>query len=123
MEEIKCPKCQKVIGRYVTVGGINSPVGYIPTQEPEFNGKQANVWWNGKRGEPSGTLCKECADKMFPEGKAFYVKIVDGTYKGVTIGKGDDGHGTHCTKASAQKLCREMIKKTGRRYIVSERKI
>lgn len=118
----KCPMCQKVIGEMVYDGAHDSGgLGMIAMYHYKYDYRKAShICWEGGRTGKNGTICKTCARKIFPEGKAYKVTF---QYKGVWVGTygGDSGStGLFTTKAKASTWAKDMTKKQGTQYRVEE---
>ena len=103
-EIIKCPECGKEIGEYVQTGLANGGkyIGKIRMLEPKYNKRKTAHIGFGK-----GLLCKSCARRFFPDGKAYAVKVMYGNgwiqpYVGI------NQTGFFATKGEAERTASEM---------------
>lgn len=118
---IKCPHCGKPVGEYIIKGSISSPIGAISDGQPSYKKPVSNIYWREKMGS-EGLLCKNCANKLFPEKKAYYVILKKNGHETVCNG-GADKAGTYTTKSSAVSKKKELIAKNGLYYIVREKEV
>ena len=101
---IKCPECGKEIGEYVHSGWTHGGkhIGKIEMLEPKYNKRKTAHIGFGK-----GLICKSCARRLFPNGKAYAVKVAHGSgwiqpYVGV------NRTGFFATKGEAERTASEM---------------
>lgn len=120
-EIIKCPHCGKIVGEYIIKGAISSPLGSILTGSPVYKKQVSNIYWREKMGY-EGLLCKNCAEKLFPEKKAYYVILKENGHETICYG-GADGIGTHTTKASATAIRKKLTVENGLYYFVREKEV
>lgn len=119
----KCPKCGKVVGEYVNDGYMNSPIGAIQMAKQVKNDSASHVFIHINR--RLGTLCKDCASELFPDGVRYYVTLMNGTHKGQhTCSGGVDNCGTFASRKEAEADAKRMnAKHNGIRYEVTTKEI
>ena len=107
MKKVQCCNCGKIIGELISDGGINSPIGFIPSCHEKLDYRKSSHIWIDSKEWGHGTLCKTCAKKVFPEGKAYQVmRYWHG--KKMPIFVGEYGYGDYfTTKAEADNVSNE----------------
>nr|DAE47485.1 MAG TPA: Sarcosine oxidase, delta subunit family [Caudoviricetes sp.] len=118
---IKCPHCGKPVGEYIIKGSTSSPIGAILTGQPSYKKTVSNIYWREKMGS-EGLLCRNCANNLFPEKKAYYVILKKNGHETICYG-GADKIGTYTTKASATAKRKELTAKNGLYYFVREKEV
>lgn len=115
-----CPKCGKPVSRFVRDGMLETGtlIGAVECGHDEMLESASAVYHREDRYH-NGTLCKECAREMFPEGK-FYKVYLEDKYGLTAIHGGINGGENYRTKEDAENRRREMTRKIGRKYIVKE---
>ena len=116
-KQIKCFQCGKIIGEYIFDGGMNSPLGYIPSYIIKMDYRKA-----AHLGARKGHVCKTCARKVFTEGKSYSVNFM---YHGrETAIDGNSGYfQKFTTKTDAQAACDRMNNKHIGYYWIEEHKL
>ena len=113
--------CGKVVGERVYEGTVNlGGLGTDMYHEKLDYRKASHVWWH-MRGK-SGTLCKSCAVKVFPERKRWRVKYMEHGEEWCIFG-GINGGNDFATEQEAKAACYRMNSRYTNRYWVEEYKI
>ena len=107
---ILCPECGAELGRYVLDSVMHTALGSIPAYNTEIDyTKAAHIGIKG-------TLCRECARKLFPEGVAYKVTIqYVHSRMNVTRG-GVKNSGWYATREEAQAKADEMDRRCATNY-------
>lgn len=121
--ELKCPICEKVIGKRVTDGWHDSGgLGMIQMCHSEYDYRKAShVWWHIRF--KSGILCRKCAKEKFPDGSYYMVTFLDHGKESHTLIGGVDGNGMYADRQIAEQHAKDMTKKIGIQYWVKEYKV
>ena len=115
MKKVCCCNCRKEIGVMIPEGGMNSPIGYIPSYSQKLDYRKASHIWIDSRKDQfgRGNLCKACAKKAFPEGKAYMV-MHHFNSKEFSLYAGKNGYGDYfTTKAAAQAVIEDREHRYG----------
>lgn len=118
---IKCPHCGKPVGEYIIKGSMSVHIGAILFGQPAYKKPVSNIYWREKMGR-EGLLCKNCANNLFPEKKAYYVILKENGHEIVCNG-GADKSGIYTTKASAVSMRKQLTAKNGKYYFVREKEV
>jgi hypothetical protein len=104
---IKCPECGKEIGEYVQNGWTNCGkyIGNVRMMEQKYNKRKTAHIGFGK-----GLICKSCAKRYFPGGKAYAVKVMHGN-GWIQPFCGIKRTGFFATRDEAEKTATEMNRK------------
>ena len=113
MKKVCCCNCRKEIGVMIYDGGMDSPIGFIPSYHEKLDYRKASHIYIDSKQWGHGTLCKTCAKKVFPEGKAYMV-IHHFNSKEVALFAGKNGYGDYfTTKAAAQAVIEDREHRYG----------
>ena len=115
---ITCCNCKKEIGTLIYDGGINAGgcIGFIPSYRQKLDYRKAShIFIQSTKSQfGTGNLCKTCAKKAFPEGKAYMV-VHRMMGRDICLFAGKEGYGDYfTTKAAAVRVVDERCNQYGR---------